>query len=65
MPGLSKEQIQRYQQIYEECYGKKITETEAYRQGAALVSFISNVLKNINIDIESEGENGSIQKNKD
>ena len=65
MTGLSKEQVQRYQRLYEEHYGRKISETEAVRQGTALVSLISNILKNRNINIEkSEGKNGSIQKNK-
>lgn len=56
MPGLNKEQILRYQQIYEECYGKKISEVEALRQGIALITFISNILKNRNINIESKGK---------
>ncbi|MCL4418424.1 MAG: hypothetical protein M1308_18825 [Actinobacteria bacterium] len=65
MTSLSKEQVQKYQQICEECYGIKISEVEALRQGTALVSLISNILKNRNINIEkSEGKNGSIQKNK-
>ena len=65
MPGLNKEQIKRYQQLYEEYYSIKLSEVEAVRQGTALVSLISNILKNRNINIEkSEGKNGSIQKNK-
>jgi len=56
MTGLSKEHIKQYQQLYEAHYGKKITETEALRQGIALVTFISNILKNIDIDIENERE---------
>ena len=47
MTGLTKEQIKRYQQIYEECYGKKISEVEALRQGTSLVTFISTIIINI------------------
>ena len=59
MTGLSKEQVQRYQKLYEEYYGIKITETEALRQGTALVTFISSILKNINIK-KTNQKNGSI-----
>ena len=49
MTGLNKEQIKRYQQLYEEYYGKPISETEAYKQGIALVKLVSTILKNRNI----------------
>ena len=49
MTGLNKEQIKKYQQLYEKYYGRKISEVEAYRQGIALVTLIITILKNINI----------------
>jgi hypothetical protein len=47
MPGLSKEQIKKYQQLYEQYYGRKISEVESLRQGTALVTFISTIIINI------------------
>ena len=59
MESLNKEQIKQYQQIYEEYYGKPISETEAYKQGIALVTLVSSILKNINIK-KTNQKNGSI-----
>ena len=48
MTDLNKEQVKKYQQLYEAYYGKKISEVEAYEQGIRLVTLISSILKNIN-----------------
>lgn len=56
---LNKEQIKKYQQLYETYYGKKISEVEAYEQGMALVTVISTILKDINIKSKNK-KNGRI-----
>ena len=49
MPGLNKEQLEQYKQIYKDYYGVELSDTEAYKQGITLVTLISTILKNINI----------------
>ena len=46
---LTKEQIQKYQEIYKLTFGEEVSEIEALNQGEALIELMKQIYKPIKI----------------